>query len=313
MEALKERALQLGFDLVGVASAGPADPGGRLRAWLAGGLHDGMSYMERTAALRSDPRKVLPGCRSVVVVGMSYHTSHPPSRESLRRHPDRVWISRYAWGRDYHRLIKKRLLRMGRWLEAEVPGSGWRAFVDTGPVLEREWAARAGLGWIGKNTCLINRKLGSEIFLGVLLTTVPLPADPPATSHCGRCTACLDACPAGAFPRPGVLDARRCIASLTVEHRGPVAPELQPAMGRMVAGCDICQEVCPWTRRAPADRHREFAPAPHRYLPRLEELEALDEEGWRRWRRGSPLGRIPFAELGRNLAIARANMERREG
>ncbi len=311
-ERLKSRAEELGFDLVGIAAAGPVDPEGRLQAWLRAGMHGGMGYMERTAGVRTDPRRVLPGCRSVVVAAVSYRTSVPPSREGLAANPDRVWISRYAWGRDYHRLLKKRLVRLGRWLEAEVPSCRWRAFVDTGPVLERAWAARAGLGWIGKNTCLINRRLGSELFLGVLLTTVDLPPDPPATAHCGRCTACLDACPAAAFPEPGVLDARRCIGYLTVEHRGAIDPELAPAMGRMVAGCDICQEVCPWTRRAPADRHPEFAPAPHRHLPRLVELEALDEEGWRRWRQGSPLGRIPFPELRRNLAIARGNMERRE-
>ncbi len=244
---------------------------------------------------------------------MSYHTNRPASREALAGNPGTVWISRYAWGRDYHRVLKKRLVRLGRWLATEASGSDWRAFVDTGPVLEREWAERAGLGWIGKNGCLINRRLGSELFLGVLLTTAALEPTPPATDHCGRCTACLDACPADAFPRPGVVDARRCIAALTVEHRGPIAPELRPAIGRTVAGCDVCQEVCPWNRRAPADRHPEFAPAPHRYLPALETLEALDEEGWREWRRGSPLGRIPFESLERNLAIARENLERERG
>ena len=272
-----------------------------------------MAYMARTAALRADPREVLPGCRSVVVVAMSYRTDLPPSREALASRPDAVWISRYAWGRDYHRVLKKRLVRLGRWLEAERPGVSWRAFVDTGPVLEREWAERAGLGWIGKNGCLINRRFGSELFLGVLLTSAGLEPTPPATNHCGGCTACLDACPAGAFVEAGLVDARRCIAALTVEHRGPVPRDAWPAIGRMVAGCDICQEVCPWNLRAPVDRHPEFAPAPHRYLPELAALEALDEAGWRAWRQGSPLGRIPFAELRRNLAIARWNAERERG
>jgi len=308
---LKRRAVELGFDLVGVAAAGPVDPDRRLARWLEAGMHGGMEYMARTARLRADPRRVLPGCRSVVAVAMSYRTSPPPSTERLPG--DRVWISRYAWGRDYHRVLRKRLVRLGRWLEERAPGSGWRVSVDTGPVLEREWAARAGLGWIGKSTSLVNRRLGSELFLGVLLTTVELPPDPPATGHCGRCTACLDACPAGAFPEPGVLDARRCVAYLTVEHRGELPGELRPALGRMVAGCDVCQEVCPWTRRAPADLHPEFLPAPHRYRPRLATLEALDEAGWRRFRQGSPLGRIPFAQLRRTLAAVRENLGRRDG
>ena len=304
--ALERRALAEGFDLFGVARAGPADPGERLTRWLAAGLHGSMEWMHRTAALRVDPRRLLPGCRSVVAVAMSYHTSLPASRDPGAT--GTVWISRYAWGRDYHRILKKRLVRLGRWLAEAVPGAAWRACVDTAPILEREWAARAGLGWIGKNTCLINRELGSELFLGILLTDVELVSSAPATAHCGRCTACLEACPTGALPEPGLLDARRCVAYLTVEHRGAIPPDLRPGMGHMVAGCDICQEVCPWTRRAPADLHPEFSPAPHRYRPALADLESLDEEGWRTWRRGSPLNRIPFASLRRNLEIARSNV-----
>ncbi len=303
---LESRAREEGFDLFGVARAGPADPEGRLRAWLAEGLHGEMDWMARTAPLREDPRELLPGCRSVVAVAMSYHTDRPLSTDPAP--PGTVWISRYAWGRDYHRILKKRLVRLGRWLAEAAPGAAWRASVDTAPVLEREWAARAGLGWIGKNTCLVNRELGSELFLGILLTDVELEPSPPATEHCGRCTACLDACPTGAFPGPGLLDARRCVAYLTVEHRGEIPEDLQRSMDHMVAGCDICQEVCPWTRRAPADLHPGFAPAPHRFRPELAALESLDEEGWRTWRRGSPLNRIPFAALRRNLAIARRNL-----
>lgn len=304
---LKRRAIGEGLDLVGVAAATSAPGASRLEAWLDAGMHGEMGYMARTAAIRRDPRRLLPGCRSVVAVAMSYHTSLPPSSEA--GDPGTVWVSRYAWGRDYHRLLKKRLLRLGRWLEAEVPECGWRACVDTAPVLEREWATRAGLGWIGRNTCLLNRELGSELFLGVLLTDVELAPDAPVPEHCGRCTACLEACPTGAFPEPGVLDARRCIAYLTVEHRGEIRSGLQPAMADMVAGCDICQEVCPWTRRAPADLHPELQPAPSRFRPRLEELERLDEEGYRLWRRGSPLNRIPFSAFDRNLRIARKNSE----
>lgn len=305
---LKAEGEAAGFDLIGVARAGPAAGADRLRRWLAAGMHGEMAYMERTAELRADPRRLLPGCRSVVAVAVSYHTSRQLS--SAPGPPGTVWVSRYAWGRDYHRLLKKRLVRLGRWLADRAPGCRWRACVDTAPVLERGWAAAAGLGWIGKNSCLLNRALGSELFLGVLLTDLELAPDPPATAHCGRCTACLDACPTSAFPEPGVLDARRCIAYLTVEHRGEISGELAPSVGDMVAGCDICQEVCPWTERAPADLHPEFAPAAGRFRPELAELEALDEEGYRAWRRGSPLNRIPFAAFRRNLTVARRNAGR---
>jgi epoxyqueuosine reductase len=205
--------------------------------------------------------------------------------------------------------MKKKLIRLGRRLEELQPGSAWRAVVDTAPLLEREWAARAGLGWIGKSTMMLNRRLGSELFLGALLTNARLEPDAPAADHCGRCTACLDECPTGAFPSPYVLDARRCIGYLTVEHRQEIPAELAPAMGNMVAGCDLCNEVCPWTQKAAADLHPEFAPAAHRYRPRLEDLEALDDEGWRRWRQGSAMNRIPFTQLRRSLAVARANAE----
>ena len=266
--------------------------------------------MASTAELREDPRRLLPGCRSVVAVAMSYRTGRPPS--TSHGGDSRAWVSRYAWGRDYHRVLKRRLLRLGWWLQGQRPDTAWRACVDTAPVLEREWAARAGLGWIGKNTSLLNRRLGSELFLGVLLTDLALQPDSPAADHCGRCTACLDACPTQALIEPRLLDARRCIAYLTVEHRGPVDRELQPSVGTMVAGCDICQEVCPWTQRAPTGIHQEFEPAPHRYRPSLAGLEAMDESAYREWRRGSALNRIPFAQFRHSVAVARANARREE-
>lgn len=307
---LRKRATEEDFDLVGIASAEPASTADHLERWLADGMHGGMGYMAETATQRSDPRHLLEGCRSVVMVGMSYRSSHPASDA----HPpdDRVWISRYAWGRDYHRIFKKRLVRLGRWLEKTHPGCAWRAVVDTAPLLEREWAARAGLGWIGKNTMLLNRKLGSELFLGALLTDIELQPDAPTTDHCGKCTACLDACPTDAFTKPYLLDARRCVGYLTIEHRDEIPADLSPAMGDMVAGCDRCNEVCPWTKKAPADLHPEFAPAEHRYRPLLTDLETLDEEGWKLWRQASPLGRIPFMQLKRSLAVARANSDRQQ-
>jgi len=269
-------------------------------------MHGEMAYLERTAALREDPRLLLEGCRSVVAVAMSYHTGHPLSTDP--REPGRVWVSRYAWGRDYHRVLKRRLIRLGRWLAEQRPGSAWRAAVDTAPILEREWAARAGLGWIGKSTSLLNRRLGSELFLGILLTDVELVPSDPVPSHCGRCTACLDACPTGALVAPGRLDARLCISYLTIEHRSQIPRALWPRIGTMIAGCDICQEVCPWTRRAPVGLSPAFEPAPHRLSPRLDLLEALDEAGYREWRQASPLNRIQLEQLRRNLTVARHNL-----
>jgi len=305
---LKRHAREEGFDLVGVAESGTARSASSYESWLDHGMHGEMAYMSRTRAIRSDPAHLLPGCRSVVAVAMSYRSARPDSG-SYAGNDGRVWVSRYAWGRDYHRIIKKKLVRLGRWLAAQRPGVQWRACVDTAPVLEREWAVRAGLGWIGKNTMLLNRELGSELFLGLLLTSIELTPDGHRPEHCGKCTACLDACPTQAFPEAKILDARRCVAYLTVEHRSGVPESLRGGIGTMIAGCDICQEICPWNRRAPADLHPEFAPAPQRFRPLLDDLDALGEEGYREWRRGSALNRISFSQFRRNLRIARVNIE----
>ena len=305
---LKRRAIEEGFDAVGVAAAGPSETVDRLELWLAAGMHAGMGYMATHRRLRGDPRLLLANCTSVVAVAMSYHSSQPPSQSPSPDGKPRVWVSRYAWGRDYHKVMKKRLIRLGRWLEMARPGSRWRACVDTAPILEREWAARSGLGWIGKNTQLLNRQLGSELFLGILLTDVELAPDAATGDHCGRCTACLDSCPTGAFPAPRVLDARRCVGYLTVEHRADVPTDLHREVGTMVAGCDICQEVCPWTDRAPADLHPEFGPDPRRYRPLFDDLDRFDEDEFRRWRSGSALTRVPFDHFRRVLDIVRINL-----
>ena len=309
---LKRRALEEGFDLVGVATAGRASSTTNLEHWLDAGMHGEMAYMARKRRVRCDPRRLLSGCQSVVVVAMSYRCAQPDSSPLDACH-GRVWVSRYAWGRDYHRVLKKKLVRLGRWLAAERQGVTWRACVDTAPILEREWAARAGLGWIGKNTLLLNRDFGSELFLGVLLTDQELEADRPRPDHCGTCTACLDACPTAAFVEPKLLDARRCVAYLTVEHRSGIDRGLRSGIGTMIAGCDICQEVCPWTQRAPADIHPEFAPVEKRFRPLLEDLENLDEEGFLAWRRGSALNRINYEQFRRNLEVASENVVKKRG
>jgi epoxyqueuosine reductase len=311
-DQLKRRALAEGFDVVGVAAAGMTRTGAKLDRWLDDGMHGEMAYMVRTRSARHDPTLLLRGCKSVFVAAMSYRCGQPDST-TLEPGEGRVWVSRYAWGRDYHRILKKKLVRLGRWLEQTRPGARWRACVDTAPILEREWAARAGLGWIGKNTLLLNREFGSELFLGVLLTDQELAPDTPRPEHCGTCTACLDACPTSAFLEPKVLDARRCVGYLTVEHRSAVPDALRSGVGVMIAGCDICQEVCPWTRRAPAGLHPEFAPEPKRLRPRLEDVESLNEEGYAAWRRGSALNRISYEQFRRNLQVVRENLDKKRG
>ncbi|NJD18396.1 MAG: tRNA epoxyqueuosine(34) reductase QueG, partial [Gemmatimonadetes bacterium] len=247
--AVRERARALGFGLVGIAGPEPSARMAFYRRWLADRRHGGMAYLARPDAVtrRGDLSLTLPGVRSVVVVGHEYYQQDPPG---VPDDPTRGVIARYARGRDYHKVVKKKLAALGRWLEG-----GWRASVDTGPILERELGQRAGLGWFGKNTMLINPRKGSYLFLGVLLTDVALEPDGPFTADfCGSCTQCLDACPTGALlgrdaDGAPVLDATRCISYLTIEHRGEIPPELAECVGNRIYGCDICQEVCPWNRR----------------------------------------------------------------
>ena len=249
---LEAEAHHLGFDLVGIASADPSAHLGHYREWIDAELHGEMRYLARPDAMqrRGDLRRTLEGVRSVVVVGHGYGQDDPPR---VAEDPSRGVIARYARGTDYHKVVMEKLLSLARWLEEEAPGNEHRAYVDTGPILERELAQRAGLGWFGKNTMLIHPHGGSYFFLGVLLTTVELEPDAPfEADRCGSCTACLDACPTGALlgrneEGAPVLDARLCISYLTIEHRGVIAADLRTPMGNRIYGCDICQEVCPWT------------------------------------------------------------------
>ncbi len=298
-EELRQYAMRgLGFNLAGITDASPLQGGVRLARWLAAGAHGEMAYMASTAAVRQDPRRFLPGARSVVVVALSYRDD----LASLTGHaPGTVHIARYARRRDYHDVLRRRLGSLGRFLAARRPGCRWRVAVDTAPLLERELAQRAGLGWIGKNTCLINRRLGSDVFLGELVTNVELAPDAAGSNHCGRCTACLDACPTAAFTRPGFLDARRCIAYLTLEHRSALKPHEAAAVGQHLAGCDICQDVCPWNRRAPVSCDPALATRPHLIDPARAALTRLDERGWRQISAGTPLRRLDFARFSRNL------------
>ena len=296
---VKARARELGFDRVAIGPAEPPEHGDALEAWLDAGYAGTMDYLDRGRAERLDPVRLLPGCRSVVAVAMSYN----PGSSS-----DEDWspVSRYARGRDYHDVIRPRLVELAEFIRSAAGGRiASRAAVDTSAVLERDLAARAGLGWIGKNTNLLTPSLGSYFFIGIVLTTVELPFDQAEPDRCGTCTACLDACPTRAFVAPYVLDARRCISYLTIEHRGDIADELAGQIGEWLFGCDVCQEVCPWNRKA--EPGHEPALGPSGSLGALETLHELDPQAFRARFRGSAITRTRRAGLLRNAAIVRAN------
>ena len=315
---IHDQARVLGFDLVGIASVESSAHMDRFRAWIAEGAHGEMGYLSREDAVarRADLELTLPALRSAVVVGHNYHQEDAPG---IPEDASRAVVARYARGRDYHKVIKKRLLKLHGWIaeRAERPVVG-RAYVDTGPILERELGVRAGLGWFGKNTMLINPKRGSYFFLGALLLDLDLETSEPfAEDHCGTCRSCLDACPTGALlgrdeAGAPVMDARRCISYLTIEHRGSIPVDLRPLMGNRVYGCDICQEVCPWNERF-AESSDEAAYRPRDGLdgPDLielaERLLATDDAGFREMFRGSPIKRARRGGLLRNVCVALGN------
>ncbi len=302
-EKIRLCAGELGFGLVGFAPADPLEGAAFYARWVAQGYAGQMGYLERNIEKRADPQQVLPGARSVVCVGMQYFQEPAPKADPLEGR-----ISCYARGEDYHGLIQDRLGQLLGFVRAaagqEVAG---RAYVDTGPVLERELARRAGLGWWGKNTCLIAKRTGSYFFLGELLLDLELEYDQPAIDHCGTCTRCLDACPTQAFPEPYVLDARRFISYLTIELKGAIPPPLRAGMGDWIFGCDICQEVCPWNRKAVPVAEPVFRAQPGLENPSLPELLALNQEEFTARFRHSPLKRAKRRGLLRNAAVALGN------
>jgi epoxyqueuosine reductase len=304
-EQIKAEATALGFDLIGITAAEPLAHGGRLRAWVAQGFAGEMGYMSRDVEKRVDPSHVLPEVRSIIVLGMNYYTSPAMSEAS----PGHGWIARYAWGRDYHTVLGEKLKALVAFIrDVERADVQARWYVDTGPILERELAWRAGLGWPGKNTNLINRRLGSWLFLGAILLNRELVYDAPATAHCGSCTRCLVACPTGALVAPGVLDARRCISYLTIELRGSIPRELRPLMGTHIFGCDICQAVCPWNRKAPMSSEPAFLPRAGFAAPELIPLLRLSDDEFRAQFRNSPVTRAKRRGLLRNVAVALGNL-----
>jgi epoxyqueuosine reductase len=286
---------------VGVARAERLDEEGRrLREWLDRGFHATMGWMARTAERRTDPALVLPGARSVVAVAMNYFT---PS--ATAGGPGTGKVSRYAWGEEYHTLMEERLDTLWRWMASEFPGIDGKRFIDAGPAMDKAWAARAGIGWIGKHTNVITRGYGSWVFLGEIVTTLELPPDEPAVDRCGTCTRCIDACPTDALVQPYLLDARRCIAYLTIEHRGPFEPDAGDLHG-WVFGCDDCQDVCPWnTRHARPTDERAFLPREGHVAPSLDAWEGLTEEEFRDRFSGSPMRRAKSEGMTRNIRAVR--------
>jgi epoxyqueuosine reductase len=298
---IKHWAHELGFELAGIAAATPADSLDHFRDWLDQGFAGEMAYMHRHAQARGHPEAVLPEVRSVVMVGMNYKPAEEGPEPAAK-------VARYARGLDYHDVLRERLNRLLARLQAEVPGCRGRGVVDTAPLLERDFARRAGLGWFGKNTMLLNKRLGSYFFLGALLLDLELRPDAAhETSHCGTCTACLDACPTQAFAGPHRLDARRCISYLTIELKGPVPEDLRPGLGDWLFGCDVCQEVCPWNRKAPPGDEPAFAARPDLVAVDPVELLGLSEEEFRHRFRGTALTRPRRRGLLRNAALVLGN------
>jgi epoxyqueuosine reductase len=312
---IKQRARDAGFDLCGIAPVRDFAELQVFPAWIAGGKHGEMKYMEardETGELkRKSLTRVAPWARSVIVCAINYNTAHPYSTDVRPEETSRGWISRYAWAcEDYHDAVLRRLRQVEAELHALLDSTGnvqLRSYVDTGPLVERVYAKYAGVGWIGKNTCIINQQIGSWLFLGVILTSLELRADLPAPDRCGTCTLCITACPTQAIVAPGELDARLCISYLTIEKRGEIPNELRAGIGRHVFGCDICQDVCHWNRKAPATSAAEFEPRDGLVNPALDWLAEMQQEEFRAVFRGSPVRRAKLSGLRRNAVIALGN------
>lgn len=315
---MKQAALDCGFDVAGITSAGPAGDYARYREWIAAGMAGEMAYLtDHRGDMRGDARELLPSAKTILCVGKRYDAPCPSSLEA--REPGRAWISRYAWGADYHDWMREALARVvERLREAAGIPFEWRICVDTAPLLERSYARLAGLGWIGRNTCLINEQQGSWLFLGEVLLSLELAPDIPPPDRCGSCRRCIDACPTEALvPKPDgtwALDARRCISYFTIEKRGAISEEQQCAMGHHVFGCDICQDVCPWNQKAArtgGQTNWTAVPEPF-FSPDLAQLAGMTEDDFRRVFRKTPVWRAKYRGFLRNVAIAMGNSGNRD-
>ncbi len=311
-EAIKQEARRLGFDAVGisrVASDPAASRAGslyaRLREWLGRGYEGAMGWMARQPERRADPQRVLPGCRSIVSVGMNYFTGHRADES-----PGHGRIARYAWGRDYHGVLQATLEQLDAHIKTLAPDAGTRWYVDTGPVMEKAWAQQAGLGWIGKHSNLVSSRYGSWLLLGEILTTLELDADEPGADLCGTCQLCIRACPTGAITEPYMVDARRCLSYLTIDLRKPgdeIPPELAPKLGNRIFGCDDCLDACPYNVTAPPTQESAFQPSPLTLAPLLSTLETMSERTFQNTFQLSAIRRANHWGFLRNVTIARRN------
>lgn len=301
-------ARELGFQKIGVTDCDLSKAETHLNRWLKKSFHGEMDYMARHARLRSRPKELVPGTIRILSVRMDYLPTSLRESERILSDPERGYISRYALGRDYHKLIRKRLKRLAERIAARIGPFGYRVFTDSAPVLEKAVAEKAGLGWIGKHTNLIDKKSGSWFFLGELYTDLPLPLDSPANEHCGSCNACIEVCPTRAIVGPYQLDARRCISYLTIELKGSIPVELRPPIGNRIYGCDDCQMVCPWNKFARLSHEADFAPRNGLDSSRLTELFSWDEPTFLARTEGSAIRRIGHIRWLRNIAVALGNM-----
>lgn len=305
--SIKEWARELGFQQAGICEPQLDEQEAHLQRWLDAGYHGEMDYMAAHGSKRSRPAELVPGTLRVISLRMDYLPGDTRMSQRLAQ-PEQAYVSRYALGRDYHKLIRKRLQQLAERIQQAIGPFGFRAFVDSAPVLERAIARQAGLGWVGKHSLILNRRAGSWFFLGELFVDVPLPVDAPLDSeHCGRCTACLDICPTQAFVAPYVLDARRCISYLTIELKGPIPEALRPLIGNRVFGCDDCQIVCPWNRFARPSEQSDFQPRHGLDNSSLAELFLWSEEEFLQRTEGSPLRRAGYQRWLRNLAVGLGN------
>ncbi len=304
---IKAWGLELGFQQLGITDTDLSVAEGRLFSWLEQSYHGTMEYMVRHGRKRSRPAELEPGTLRVISVRLDYLPEPMRDMEERLRQPAAAFVSRYALGRDYHKLLRKRLQRLTRLIAGKIGEFGYRVYVDSAPVLEKPLAEKAGLGWIGKHTNLINRKAGSWFFLGEIYTDLPLPIDRPEQSHCGSCSACIDVCPTRAIVAPFQLDARRCISYLTIELKGPIPVELRPLLGNRIYGCDDCQLVCPWNRFAHLTGETDFLPRRGLDGATLMELFAWSEEKFLKLTEGSSIRRIGHSAWLRNIAVALGN------
>jgi len=306
-EAIKARGLELGFDQIGISNIDLEDAGQRLEQWLADGLHGDMRYMARHGAMRYRPDELEPGTISVICARMDYRPQTHAAMQAVLDTPASGYIARYALGRDYHKLMRRRLARLAR-MAGELAGAGrFRALVDSAPVMEKPLAAKAGLGWMGKHTNIINKDAGSWFLLGEIYTDLQLPADQPVADHCGDCSACIDICPTRAIVAPWKLDARLCISYLTIENRGPIPAGLRPLIGNRIYGCDDCQLVCPWNRFSKLTREDAFLARSGLEQPPLAQLLQWDEREFQRRTEGSAIRRTGHQGWLRNVAVALGN------